>query len=113
MEDWEAAAQAAIGKKAEDVVILNIGEVSTLTGHFILATGTNNRQTQAIAEGIRADLRDRGMRSLGVEGMSKGDWILLDYGSFLVHIFSREKRSFYDLDRLWSNAPRTAVTEAA
>lgn len=113
MQDWEAAAQAAIGKKAENVIILNIGEVSTLTGHFVLATGTNNRQTQAIADGVRGDLRDLGMRPLGVEGMSKGDWILLDYGSFLVHIFSREKRSFYDLDRLWSNAPRTVVTEAA
>jgi ribosome-associated protein len=113
MQDWEAAAQAAVSKKAEDVVILNIGEVSSLTGHFVMATGSNNRQTQAIAEGVKSDLRDLGVRPLGSEGMQQGDWILLDYGSFLVHIFSREKRRFYDLDRLWNNAPRTVVSDAA
>ena len=113
MQDWEAAAQAAVGKKADDVIILNIGEVSTLTGHFVLATGSNNRQTQAIADAVRNDLRDLGIRPLGVEGMQQGHWILMDYGSFLVHIFSKDKRDFYDLDRLWNNAPRTLVSEAA
>lgn len=113
MQDWEAAAQAAVGKKADDVIILNIGEVSTLTGHFVLATGSNNRQTQAIANAVRSDLRDLGIRPLGVEGMQQGHWILMDYGSFLVHIFSKDKRGFYDLDRLWNNAPRTLVSEAA
>ncbi len=113
MQDWEAAAQAAVGKKADDVIILNIGEVSTLTGHFVLATGSNNRQTQAIADAVRSDLRDLGIRPLGVEGMQQGHWILMDYGSFLVHIFSKDKRDFYDLDRLWNNAPRTLVSEAA
>ena len=113
MNDWEAAAQAALDKKAEDVIILNIGKVSSLTGYFVLATGTNARQTQAIAEAIRDALRERGLRPLGVEGMQQGEWILLDYGDFLVHVFSPEKRKFYDLERLWSNAPRTVISEAA
>jgi ribosome-associated protein len=78
-----------------------------------LATGSNSRQTQAIADAVRSDLRDLGIRPLGVEGMQQGHWILMDYGSFLVHIFSKDKRDFYDLDRLWNNAPRTLVSEAA
>ena len=113
MQDWEAAAQAALEKKAENVILLDIGKVSSLTGHFVVATGTNSRQTQAIADGIRDDLRERGVRPLGVEGMNQGEWILMDYGDFLVHIFTPEKRGFYDLERLWSNAPRTLVSEAA
>lgn len=113
MQDWEAAAQAALEKKAENVIILDIGQVSSLTGHFVVATGTNTRQTQAIAEGIRDDLRELGRRPLGVEGLNQGEWILLDYGDFLIHIFTPEKRGFYDLERLWSNAPRTVVSQAA
>ena len=113
MQDWEAAAQAALEKKAENVILLDIGKVSSLTGHFVVATGATTRQTQAIAEGIRDALRERGLRPLGVEGLNQGEWILMDYGDFLVHIFTPEKRGFYDLERLWSNAPRTAVSEAA
>ena len=113
MQDWEAAAQAALEKKAEDVILLDIGKVSSLTGHFVIATGTNTRQTQAIADGIRDDLRERGLRPLGVEGMNQGEWILMDYGDFLIHIFTPEKRAVYDLERLWSNAPRKSVSEAA
>ena len=113
MQDWEVAAQAALEKKAENVILLDIGKVSSLTGHFVVATGTNSRQTQAIAEGIRNGLRERGLRPLGVEGLNQGEWILMDYGDFLVHIFTPEKRGFYDLERLWSNAPRTTVSEAA
>lgn len=114
MQDWEAAAQAALEKKAENVILLDIGKVSSLTGHFVVATGTSTRQTQAIAEGIRDELRGRrGLRPMGVEGLQQGEWILMDYGDFLVHIFTPEKRGFYDLERLWSNAPRTAVSQAA
>jgi ribosome-associated protein len=113
MQDWEAAAQAALEKKAENVILLDIGKVSSLTGHFVVATGTTTRQTQAIADGILDNLRGRGLRPLGVEGMIQGEWILMDYGYFLVHIFTPEKRGFYDLERLWSNAPRTTVSEAA
>lgn len=113
MNDWEAAAHEALEKKAEDVIILDIGQVSSLTGHFVVATGTNTRQTQAIAEGIREVLRERGVRPLGVEGLQQGEWILMDYGYFLVHVFTPERRGFYDLERLWNNAPRTLVSAAA
>ena len=113
MEDWEAAAQAALDKKAENIILLDIGKVSSLTGHFVIATGTSTRQTQAIAEGIRDDLKERGVRPLGIEGLNQGEWILMDYGDFLVHIFTPEKRGFYDLERLWSNAPRRTFSEAA
>ncbi len=113
MHDWEAAAHAALDKKAEDVLVLDIGKVSSLTGHFVLATGTNVRQTQAIADAVRDALRERGLKPLGTEGMQQGEWILLDYGDFLVHILSPEKRKFYDIERLWTNAPRIPVSEAA
>lgn len=113
MQDWKVAVQAAVSKKAEDAVVLEIGEVSSMADYFVLVSGTSSRQTQAIANGVQDALRAEGLRPLGVEGLQQGDWILLDYGDLVVHVFSAEKRRFYDLERLWKTAPRLPVPEAA
>jgi len=113
MQDWQVAAEAALSRKAEDVVVLDIGAISSFTDHFVICNGTNSRQTQAIAGAVEDTLRENGLRPLGIEGMQKGEWILMDYGDFIVHIFSPEKRTFFDLERLWKTAPRVEVPAAA
>ncbi len=113
MEDWEAAVQAALSRKALDLTVLRIGAVSTFTDHFIICHGANSRQVQAIADAVRADLKAAGLLPLSLEGYQAAEWILLDYGDFVVHVFSREKRLYYDLERLWKTAPRLPVPAAA
>ena len=113
MEPWQIAVEAARSKKAEDIVVLDIGKVSSFTDSFVVCTGTNVRQTQAIANAVQEKLREEGWRPMGVEGEQRGEWILVDYGDMLVHVFTPEKRAFYDLERLWSKAPRIPVPEEA
>ena len=113
MEHWQVAVRAAQSKKAEDIVVLEIGAVSSFAEHFIICSGSNPRQTTSIADGIEEALREVGFRPIGVEGRQAGEWVLMDYGDFIVHIFSPEKRDFYSLERLWKNAPRLPVPEAA
>ncbi len=113
MQDWEVAVQAAYSKKAEDVVVLDIGAVSTFTDHFVICSGASARQTQAISEAVERALRSEGYRPLGIEGRQHGGWVLMDYGAFVVHVFTPEKREFYDLERLWKKAPRLPLPEAA
>ena len=84
-----------------------------MADYFVLVNGTNVRQNQAISDAIQEALRGEGLRHLGVEGRQSGDWILLDYGDLIIHVFSPEKRAFYDLERLWKNAPRVPVPAAA
>ena len=111
MEDWELAAHAALERKAVDLTALDIGRVSSLTEQFVICHGTNSRQVQAIADSVRQGLRSEGRRPLHVEGYRGADWILLDYGDFVVHVFSRDKRHYYDLERLWGKAPKLTVPE--
>jgi ribosome-associated protein len=111
--DWEVAVQAARSRKAEDVVVLNIQEVSSFTDQFVICTGTTQRQVQSIADAIEMALKEEGVRPIGIEGYNNGGWVLLDYGDFVAHVFSSEARVFYNLERLWKNAPRIPVPEAA
>jgi ribosome-associated protein len=111
MEIWEIAAEAAQSRKAEDIVVLDIGKVSSFTDYFLLCTGTNIRQTQAIANAVQEKLRENGWRPMGVEGEQRGEWVLLDYGDMIVHVFTPDKRVYYDLERLWAKAPRLSVPE--
>jgi ribosome-associated protein len=113
MEDWELAVQAAHSRKALDLKVLHIGAVSTFTDHFIICTGTNGRQVQAIADAVQTDLKKERLRPMSVEGFQNADWILLDYGDFVFHVFSPEKRTYYDLERLWRTAPTLPVPAAA
>ena len=107
-----AAALAADGKKAEDVVIFDVGQILAITDSFVIASAPTDRLVRAIAEEIEQVLKDAGGPTpLQVEGMRQGDWVLLDYGDFVVHVFREETRRFYDLERLWSDAPRVPFEE--
>ncbi len=113
MSEWEVAVHAAQSKKAEDIVILDIHEISSFSDRFIICTGTNSRQVQAISDAIETKLKSDGARPIGIEGYTAAEWVLMDYGDFVVHVFIPETRKFYDLERLWKNAPRIPVPEAA
>ena len=100
------AVEAALGRKAEGLLVLEVAKVSDFTDHFMICSGSNERQVQAIADAVLKDLRQQGMRPLHVEGLNQGRWILLDFGGdMVIHIFLEETRRFYDLERLWSDAP--------
>jgi ribosome-associated protein len=102
-----AAVRAALDKKAEDVVVLDLRKAGGFTDYFVLCTGANPRQIQAISDAIEETLkRDLGERPAVVEGVEKSEWVLLDYFNFVVHVFSRDMRSFYGLERLWGSAER-------
>jgi len=100
------AAQAAREKKAQDLVALDLRQACSFTDHFLLASGTNQRQLVAIADAVSLALRELGLRPHHVEGYPRREWILLDYGAFIVHVFTPHVRDFYGLDRLWGQAPR-------
>ena len=101
------AVRAAQDKKATDVVVLDLRKTGGFTDYFVLCTGGNPRQIQAIADAVEDTLRTGfGERPALVEGVEKSEWILLDYFNFVVHVFSRDCRSFYGLERLWGNAVR-------
>ena len=105
MEDWELAVQAAHSRKALDLKVLHIGAVSTFTDHFIICTGTNGRQVQAIADAVQTDLKKERLRPMSVEGFQNADWILLDYGDFVFPRFlAREAHVL---------RPRTSVENCA
>jgi ribosome-associated protein len=107
----EQAAQAALDRKAGDLVLLDLNGVATLSGYFLLCTGESSRQVQAISNGVEEDLRERGIKPHHVEGYRHAEWILLDYLDFVVHVFSPQARAFYDLERLWRPAKRLAIPE--
>ena len=101
------AVQAALDKKAEDIVVLDLRKADGFTDYFIICTGGNPRQINAIADGVRETLkREFGERPALAEGIDRSEWILLDYFNFVVHVFSRDCRAFYGLERLWGNAER-------
>jgi ribosome-associated protein len=108
------AVRAALDKKAEDVVVLDLRKAGGFTDFFVICTGGNPRQITAIADGVRETLkRDLDERPTLMEGIDRSEWILLDYFNFVVHVFSRDCRSFYGLERLWGNAERHEIAEAA
>jgi len=101
----KAAVAALLDKKAEKLVVLHLGGLTTVSDYFILASGTSARQTQALADAVETALRAQGRRPLSVEGYRAASWILLDYGDAVFHIFHDEARRFYGLERLWGDAP--------
>ena len=104
------AVGSALDRKAEGLAVLHVAKVSDFTDHFMICSGTNERRVQAIADAVLKNLREQGMRPLHVEGLNQGRWVLLDFGGdMVIHIFLEETRRFYDLERLWSDAP--VVTE--
>jgi ribosome-associated protein len=108
-----AAAQIAIEKKATDVLLLRVGAVTPVTDYFVLATGHSEPQVRSIVDAIDETLAERGVRAWHVEGRSASRWVLIDYVDVVVHVFHREAREFYMLERLWGDAPREAVSDEA
>ena len=103
---------AALDKKAQDVTVIELGDICSFTDHFVICTGGNARQITAIADAVRETLkRELQERPTLSEGVDKSEWILLDYFNFVVHIFSRECRTFYALERLWGAAQRHQFNE--
>ena len=111
--DALAAAGAALDKQALDVVVLDVHGHLVITDLFVLATGTSDRQVRTIVDAVEEALRARGRKPLRREGETDGRWVLLDYGDVVVHVFAEEERDFYDLERLWGDAPRVPVPDAA
>jgi ribosome-associated protein len=95
----------ASDKKASDIVLLEVRELTTLADYFVICSGTSERQVNAIAGGIADGLRDEGTKPVGREGSPNAHWMLLDYGSVIVHVMAPPERDFYQLERLWADAP--------
>ena len=104
------AVAAALDKKAFDLDVLSVGELTSIADFFVLASASNERQASAIADAVVDQLKQQlGVRPLLVEGTTPGRWILLDFGDFIVHIFTEDVRRFYGLERLWGDAPNVTA----
>jgi ribosome-associated protein len=105
-------AAAAYDKQAEDVVALDVRDLTSLADTFLIASGRSRQQVRAIADGVLDAARRDGIRALGAEGLEEGVWALLDFGSAIFHVFHEDTRPHYDLERLWADAPTLDVTPA-
>ena len=100
-----------LDKKALEIKIFDVKKITTLTDYFIICTSESDPQTKAIVNHIERSLRKKGMRPTSSEGLNNNEWVILDYIDIIIHIFSTEKRKFYDLDRLWADAKIKTITE--
>jgi ribosome-associated protein len=108
-----AAAQAAAAKQASDIVILDVRELIVITDYFVIASGSSDRQVRTLVEEIEKAVRDRlDRRPVRREGQDGWEWVLLDYVDVVVHVFADEQREYYDLERLWRDAPRLEWEES-
>jgi ribosome-associated protein len=106
LEHARLAARIADDNRARDVVLLDLRQATPLLDFFVIATAGSRRQSHAIASEIDAEMKKRGEHKLGMEGSEEGRWILIDYGDFVVHIFSQEGRAYYALEEIWGDAPK-------
>jgi ribosome-associated protein len=109
LEIAKKAAQMMDDRKAKNIKVIGIKEISSLGDYFVLATGTSSTQVQALADVVEMKLKEQGISPYSVEGYRSNGWILLDYGSVLVHVFTTEARDYYDLDRLWSDGVEVEI----
>ena len=100
------AAKTGEDKKAEDLCVLDLRDLSSFTDFFIIMNGNSSRHNLALMEGIEEELKKTGLRPLSIEGRETAEWLLMDYGFFLVHVFSPSARDNYSLDKLWGDAPK-------
>ena len=108
-EKTRLCALAADSRKAEDIVVLDVQQLSSVADHFLICSGSSDRQVRAIADAIAEELVQHGEKPLALEGYQKGTWILMDCADLVVHVFDDDTRRFYDLERLWHRAPRVEV----
>lgn len=106
MEPLRTAARAAADKKAFQIVALEVSELTSYTDSLLICSGASDRQVLAIADEVQLQLKEAGRRPLHVEGQRRSDWVLLDYGDFVIHVFTEERRAYYGLDGLWGDAPK-------
>jgi ribosome-associated protein len=105
------AVRAALDKKAADVVVLDLRGTPAFTDFFVLCSGQSQRQVKAIADGVEEALRTAKVRPSHVEGYERAEWVLMDYFTFIVHVFTPQTRTFYSLERLWGDAERIEVSD--
>jgi len=103
--------KAGQAKKGEDILVLDLRELTSFTDFFVIVTGNSSRQNAAIVESIEQDLKKKKTRPLGIEGKEVAEWILMDYGDFVVHVLSKRAREYYSLEKLWGDAPRVAYPD--
>ena len=108
---WLAAAEAALAKKARNVKVLDLRGVTSFADYFVICSGANQRQIQAISDEVGIQLKAAGETPSSIEGYQNAEWVLMDYGDCLVHIFSEKARAYYELERLWRHAQELAVPD--
>ncbi len=111
---WERAllcAQAALDKKAYDLVILEVTALTSFADYFVICTGRSDVQVQSICRAVEEAIARTGIKPLAIEGFTHGQWVLMDFGDVIVHIFYETVREFYNLEKLWAQAPRCALPE--
>lgn len=114
LDTWEKTlllAQSALEKKACDLVVLEVRDLTSIADYFIICSGRSDRQVQSIAQGIEENLSEAGVAATSIEGTTRGHWVLMDFSDVIVHIFYEPVREFYDLDGLWGDAPRAQLPE--
>lgn len=105
------AYSALADKKGEDIKIIDISKISVLADYFIIASGSNKNQVQAMADNVQEELMKSGIEVKQIEGYQSGNWILMDYGDIIIHVFSSEDRLFYDLERIWRDGASISAEE--
>ena len=111
-DEVKLALHCASEKKAANLTVIDLREIASFTEFFVVASGGNQRQVQAISDEINERLKkDLNSRPVRIEGYASGEWVLLDYGDFIVHVFEKNAREFYDLERLWRDAKRVDVPQ--
>ena len=103
-EFWRIAVRAAEAKQAKDIRVLDLRGISSFADYFVIASGSNTRQIQAIVDEVELQLKKAGDRAISIEGYDNAEWVLMDYGDYLIHVFSEKARVYYDLERLWREA---------
>ena len=101
----------ALEKKSYDLVLIDVREATSIADYFVICSGRSDRQVQTIAQGIEENLAKLGIKPISIEGLSRGQWVLMDFSDVIVHIFYQPIREFYDLETLWAQAPRVELPE--
>src|SRR5579863_5772776 len=101
---WREAVKAADAKQAKEIRVLDLRDISSFADFFVICSGANSRQIQAIADEIELRLKKKGEQPNSIEGYGNAEWVLMDYGDYLIHVFSEKARAYYDLERLWRDA---------
>ena len=102
---------AALDKKASQLVLLEVRDLTSIADYFIICSGRSDRQVQSIAQGVQEAAREAEIAAISVEGLTRGHWVLMDFADVIVHVFYQPVREFYDLDGLWADAPKVQLPE--